>query len=906
MRRGVLVVTLSFATTGIASMAGAQAAQRSSITGVVTDTSDATIPGATISLTGTQLIGGGRTLETDRSGRYSFSQLLPGTYAVTASAPGMQTERRRDIALPVETTYDVNFVLEVAHVTQSVEVHSTSPLIDIHRASSPTVFSETVLHDVPTARTLKSVLSLTPGVTTTPAVQGIVGEVAFGGTQGSNDVTIDGVSLAESSLGTTFTGVNYNWLTEVQVIGLGASAEYGSFTGAVTNGVLRSGSNRVSVLGEWLQIPRRWTADNLANYPSGRENPASPRVIATWWDLNGQGGAPIVKDRLWLFAGTSHFHHEYRNASAGAATFPATEERESRSLLKLDAAPRRNIMLQGFATSDRDDLIGGGLSDYSPTLQSQPDVFTRTHAWNARSTWTHGSSLLVELRGSGTVGTASYDPHPPAARSGPTPIWDADTSTWCCNASQFGRDYRRTPTFAAAIETLRNSWFGTHQFRAGLEREHAPVESDSAVPTGRSLTISQGQVVGVQEWAGDHARSTTDRFSVFVQDRWTVSRRVTLEPGLRVDWNTGSLPSRSDVIATTGVGPRIGVAWDVTGRQTSVIRAHYGRYFDPLFGNFFQNFDLNAFSPRISYAVTPDGLMETDRSGPDVSPVVAIVRGLKQPHVDQWVIGGERSLGAHTTATAQYVRRQFGDFIGYLDRNGVAAYTSYTVMDPGPDGVFGTTDDAGPVVIYRRSSGADLVMANPPNAYRRYNGVQLIVTRRFAARWQSQASWAWSRSSGTVDTLYHTNAGFWSLSPGGVGTNPYAKSGRPTFDFSEFKADGSYHAPWLGGFTAGAVFRWHNGARWNRVVVMFDPFFTVYAAEPPGSRGGPWFGALDLRVEKSFQVPHSARIGAYVDVFNLTNVGRPVSFAPLSGPRFGQPNTWTDPRTARTGLRIEF
>ena len=87
-------------------------------------------------------------------------------------------------------------------------------------------------------------LSLTPGVTTTTPLFGYVGEVAFGGTQGSNGFSVDGVNLTESSLGDQWSQVNYNWLEQVQVVGLGAPAEYGTSTGAIVNGVLRSGSNR--------------------------------------------------------------------------------------------------------------------------------------------------------------------------------------------------------------------------------------------------------------------------------------------------------------------------------------------------------------------------------------------------------------------------------------------------------------------------------------------------------------------------------------------------------------------------------------------------------------------------------------------------------------------------------------
>ena len=63
----------------------------------------------------------------------------------------------------------------------------------------------------------------------------------------------------------------------------------------------------------------------------------------------------------------------------------------------------------------------------------------------------------------------------------PSPAWDLDSSTWCCN-TVLSREYRRTPTITAAITGFRNSPFGSHEFRAGLEREHAPVELCGKVP----------------------------------------------------------------------------------------------------------------------------------------------------------------------------------------------------------------------------------------------------------------------------------------------------------------------------------------------------------------------------------------------------------------------------------------
>jgi hypothetical protein len=106
--------------------------------------------------------------------------------------------------------------------------------------------------------------------------------------------------------------------------------------------------------------------------------------------------------------------------------------------------------------------------------------------------------------------------------------------------------------------------------------------------------------------------------------------------------------------------------------------------------------------------------------------------------------------------------------------------------------------------------------------------------------------------------------------------------------------------PWLHGAVIGAVYRWHTGTRWHRN-------YLDLAAETPFSRRTPSIWSLDLRVEKTVRVSgDSGVLGVYVDAMNVTNVGRALSYVRQSGPLFGQPNAWTDPRTIRIGLRYSF
>ena len=64
---------------------------------------------------------------------------------------------------------------------------------------------------------------------------------------------------------------------------------------------------------------------------------------------------------------------------------------------------------------------------------------------------------------------------------------------------------------------------------------------------------------------------------------------------------------------------------------------------------------------------------------------------------------------------------------------------------------------------------------------------------------------------------------------------------------------------------------------------------------------------LDLRVEKTWKLwSDQSRFGAFVDVFNVTNQRVALRIANFSGPNFGVPNQWLDPRTVRAGVRVMF
>ena len=261
---------------GMTSPAWAQVVQTSLLAGRVFDASGAVIQQAEVTLRGPFLLNGERRTRTNERGRYRFPALLPGTYRLTASAPGFASRGRGDILVGVGADRAVDFILEVGSTTVEVTVAQRVPAVDVRASSVPTHLDQNLLNNLPVTHEFEDLINLVPGVTR---------GVGFGGTQSSNATYINGVQTTDPQHQDPLVGFNHNWLEQMKVSALGASAEYGGFTGVVANGIVKSGSNRFSGLGEYWTTRPEWLGDN---------SPFEPREILSLWDSSAQIGGPIV------------------------------------------------------------------------------------------------------------------------------------------------------------------------------------------------------------------------------------------------------------------------------------------------------------------------------------------------------------------------------------------------------------------------------------------------------------------------------------------------------------------------------------------------------------------------------------------------------------------------------------
>ena len=200
LRRGAvcawLVVLLA------ASAARAQV-QTGSITGNVTDSSGAVLPGVTVTLAGEKLIGGPSIQTSDATGTYRFDRLPPGAYTVKFELQGFRSFTRDDIRVSAAFVATVNAKLEVGSVSESITVTGESPTVDTKSNVQQTIMNQEVLEGVPTGRDPWSLAKLIPGVQ--------VATYDVGGTQSMQQSSMSAHGSSTNDVSYNIDGATVNW-----------------------------------------------------------------------------------------------------------------------------------------------------------------------------------------------------------------------------------------------------------------------------------------------------------------------------------------------------------------------------------------------------------------------------------------------------------------------------------------------------------------------------------------------------------------------------------------------------------------------------------------------------------------------------------------------------------------------
>jgi len=558
----ILTLLLAFAATTLAS---AQALV-GSVAGKVIDEQGAVLPGVVVTLTGKT---GGKTQTTDNQGEYRFLGLEPGPYSVKADLQGF-VAREQNVTVSIGQEASVNVTMTVGGRSETVNVVANSLSVDTTTAKTDTNISQELLFSMPISHA-------NPAVNLLNYAPGINGGAAFGGaSDGANSLMLDGVDTRDPEGGTAWTFYNYNIIEDVQVGSLGQPAEYGGFTGAIVNTITKSGGNRVASLAEY-----RWTNDSLGSNNVSQDiihknsTLATPVQILSLKDYTVQLGGPMKKDKLFYFGSVQRYNVEQYNP-------PVRTEVSPRFNFKLTSQATRNdnivasLQYDQYNQTGRTALIPGyAVSNHSQTIdQDSPE-----YIWNLQYRKVFGSSSFLEAKYTGWWGYYDLNPVSPA----PT-HFDALTSQYSGGAG-YTAQYDRTRNQVNASLSKYAQAAGQHAFKFGVEIERSTIRDRFAysgatpsAPTG-AYYYDYGGPYLAYGYSYD-LKGTNKRESYYAQDQWRTGR-LTANLGLRLDSVRGEASTTGQQLySTNSWGPRLGVAYDVTGRGKSVLRAYYGQLYE--------------------------------------------------------------------------------------------------------------------------------------------------------------------------------------------------------------------------------------------------------------------------------------------------------------------------------------
>ena len=267
------------------------------VRGDVASTAGVHLPGAAVVVTGEAIRGAERKAVTGPGGDFFFTGLPTGVYSVHAEASGFMPREVTDVRVRINTTTLISIVFApLEQITEELTVTSESPLIDLTGSGVGNSYSADFLEDLPTKRNMWDLISVSPGMS--QSTESTDRQVAFGSNVQSNSWHVDGLDTSAPETGSAWWYVNPDIIAEIQVLGIGAPAEFGNLLGAAFNVVTKSGTNDFNGTLNTFYQAGGLTDENVTLADS--DHPHFTRT--EYHDLSLAVGGPLKHDRAWFFA----------------------------------------------------------------------------------------------------------------------------------------------------------------------------------------------------------------------------------------------------------------------------------------------------------------------------------------------------------------------------------------------------------------------------------------------------------------------------------------------------------------------------------------------------------------------------------------------------------------------------
>jgi hypothetical protein len=646
-----------------------------------------------------------RETTTDDRGEFRLGGLPSGSYTVTARAIGYRAAELPSLRLATGQTTSLRVTLTAAAQQLSAIVVVTSGVaIDAGTTELPATIDRQAIALLPTGRDASSLIALVPGAR---------GDQLWGGAAAAaNNYKLDGIAVNHPGTGGDFLRLPVDWIEALEVRGLGAGVEHGNFQGGIVNAVTRTGTNTLQGAIRTNYESPRLTATNLTLNEQGSEQ-------AGRHEVTGELLGPVLRDRLFFFVAGQSIQRDVRApnlATLASSDFQNTQENhhDGRGLGKLTWLPAAGERVDLLVGGNRSDVAHAGLNGVDDPTATAHDV-SSTVFYEAEWTAAHDARNTFELKVGGFTGSESQ-------------LGYGGANVPAVQVLQLGRqptyqnsifDERIVPSSVAGSaiwHSLRRALGAEHQLLAGGEVERTGWRDDRVRNGGLTWrpytsditetfdpTDSKTWATVGSDWGGDvHIDSDAENDAAFLQDQMAIGTRLTAVAGVRYGrWSAWLTPQcgttcapRFLAVRASAIDPRLGVAWDVTGRNDFALKLHWGRYHQgmyPLFfdraqgANVYSNERFYYLAPPLADPRTPYTPQQRDAyvgaGGFSVFYNERIlnesgrVDGYRQPYVDQTALSAEKAIGARWKAELLYTYRANGDIVGLVDRNLATNYT---------------------------------------------------------------------------------------------------------------------------------------------------------------------------------------------------------------------------------------
>lgn len=923
-------------------LAVSAAAQTSTATirGKVTNDQGAVLGGATIQAVGTQS-GFVQTVTAGADGSFQLGGLTPGEYTITVSATGFEA-RSETVTVLIGQNLTVTFVVTPTQVLNESITVSGETLIEMKTPEAATNVTTQQIENLPQDdRNFLNFAALAPGVRISKDPQRkTIGSdaqpseqtnVFIDGISQKNDVLQGGLVGQDSSRGNPFP---QNAVQEFRVITQNYGAQYEKASSVIISAVTKSGGNDFhGQLFDYYQpkswvdaLPQGFQFSTLATNQSYKRNQPGVSV-----------GGPIVKDKV-------HFFLSYEGVDETATT-PVT-------LGNSTFAPQFGQFTGVFPAPFKSNLGFGKLSwqpvdnqlvDLTGTYRKEHETrdfgnITSFQSATDLKNWVYDAALHHSWNNSTALNQAALSWQDYAWN--PTP-----TNPNLVGLNYFGVirlggnsttqkfDQRRIE-FRDDFSFVGPKWKGDQSIQLGFNLDflrynvnkslNGNPEFDFNIDPANHLSFAQ-PFQAVFGFGNPFLRATNQEYGFYGQDNWAVNSHLTVNIGLRWDYETHGIDAGyvtpaniaaelrglvpADYISTGGqrhqftdaFQPRLGFSYDVAGNSKTVFFGGFGRYFDRIFLNGTLDERYRLQYPVYNIQFSPDG--SNRNGGPTImwNPSYLSVAGLDaliasgQAHPQVFLLNNNLKP-PYANQFNLGVRQALGDWIASLSYNGVRGYRGLTFVS--------ATGLCCPSIAPGLPS---VILSDREGKRTWYDGGYFSLDRPYRSNWGVHVAVTVGKATQTGNDMFSLDY---------PTANTYPRHIVPGTERARIVGSGIFGIPWdmkfgtsisLGTGGAFDVLDFTQGFSLQDRLITHPFSQSIY----PSKSGGFADRSIDFRLEKDIHLVSSVSVGLVAEMFNAFNwasYGCLTNFiGPGGNPDFGKPGCTVNlGRREQVGLKIDF